>query len=249
MGTDDPEVEASQAQDSTKAENPTPESQNPNAESQGPPPPSYSSLFSVLREERECSDGVKDYAKKITSKCFNKVFGVVFIVIMVIVMVILGLALPIAEIVIGAKYVHDCPAEKYLPIYLIVSGVFIALCSFCGGGTTAARSSDDDDDSLPIGVCCNSINGVFLLAWLIAGTVWVTRMVNCEDKVTPNCFSTNDYFADYDASFYCPKLVYEFTYWDIMVKWILLGVVFLFGTFFCCMLGFAYYCIKSSDSE
>nr|XP_033507447.1 transmembrane protein 272-like [Epinephelus lanceolatus]XP_033507448.1 transmembrane protein 272-like [Epinephelus lanceolatus] len=42
--------------------------------------------------------------------------------ILVCVQVIMGV-MPIAQIVIGAIYQHDCPRQPYIPIYLLVMGV------------------------------------------------------------------------------------------------------------------------------
>jgi len=39
------------------------------------------------------------------------------------------------ETVVGALYLHDCPAQRYVPIYLIVAGVF----AFCSGGSDGVK--------------------------------------------------------------------------------------------------------------
>jgi len=39
------------------------------------------------------------------------------------------------ETVVGSLYLRDCPAQRYLPIYLIVAGVF----AFCSGGGDGAK--------------------------------------------------------------------------------------------------------------
>ncbi|KTG42125.1 hypothetical protein cypCar_00037015 [Cyprinus carpio] len=33
----------------------------------------------------------------------------------------IGIALPIAEVSIGAVFLYDCPKQPYIPIYLLVS--------------------------------------------------------------------------------------------------------------------------------
>ncbi|XP_067943840.1 transmembrane protein 272-like isoform X2 [Watersipora subatra] len=214
------------------------------------PPPSYDSIFGELKAQKQQSDGMVDYAKRATSKCCGKVVGVVAIVIMVIFFLALGLALPIAEIVIGSKYLYDCPAERYLTIYLIVSGVFSIISGCTSGGSKAAsrNDSDEDDSSSKKSGCCNSLVGSFLIAWLIAGTVWVTKMVECQGTDRSDCFTTN--VTESQSADYCLKLVYDFTYWDIMAKWIMLGVFVVLGTCCCCVLCCVYCCTdKSSEGD
>lgn len=40
---------------------------------------------------------------------------------------ILTLGIPICMIIFGALYLNDCPLNKWIPIYLLVGGMFIIL--------------------------------------------------------------------------------------------------------------------------
>ena len=65
------------------------------------PPPSYGSLFGELQSQKSQSAGVIDYTRKASGMCCAKVGGVVSLALGIICCIAFGLALPIAEIVIG----------------------------------------------------------------------------------------------------------------------------------------------------
>lgn len=70
----------------------------------------------------------------------------------------------------GAVHLHDCPREPYIPIYLIVLGVFgltlaLLACLPC------ARQAKDEPPN-PLSRLCtawNSLTSFFLFCWFIAG--------------------------------------------------------------------------------
>ncbi|XP_067944582.1 transmembrane protein 272-like [Watersipora subatra] len=156
--------------------------------------------------------------------------------LIVIVLLALGLALPIAEIVIGAKYLHDCPAEKYLPIYLIVLGVFSMVSGGSGGpkAVKSARDGEDDGASKTCGFICNSILLLFLFAWFICGNVWVFRMNECEGKPQADCFTKDMAFKN--STSYCEALVYDFVFYSTIVNWALVGLTFVIGAISACVI-------------
>lgn len=70
----------------------------------------------------------------------------------------------------GAVHLHDCPREPYIPVYLIVSGVFglalaVLSCLPC------ARQAKDEPANPLSRVCTawNSLTTSFLFCWFIAG--------------------------------------------------------------------------------
>ncbi|KRT79225.1 hypothetical protein AMK59_8779, partial [Oryctes borbonicus] len=84
---------------------------NPNA-----PPPSYDSLFGRVREARRTSKGVFDFFKNILIILLGAVGCTVILGVTIII--------PICMIVMGLIYLHDCPQGEYIPVYLLVGGIF-----------------------------------------------------------------------------------------------------------------------------
>ena len=73
------------------------------------------------------------------------------------------LIIPISMIAVGAWYFHDCALERYIPIYLVVAGVFGVLCIICFM-PIVQRSEGPEQCS-----CVGSTISIFLLVWFIAG--------------------------------------------------------------------------------
>lgn len=70
----------------------------------------------------------------------------------------------------GVVHLHDCPREHYIPIYLIVLGVFgllLVLLSFL----PCARQAKDEPTNPLSRVCTvwNTLTTFFLFCWFIAG--------------------------------------------------------------------------------
>ncbi|KAG7464634.1 hypothetical protein MATL_G00167670 [Megalops atlanticus] len=105
--------------------------------------------------------------------------------------------LHIAMIALGALHLHDCPKQPYIPIYLIVGGVFWLLvnilsfsgCSQAGEGVLGALCT-----------ACNFLLYLFLFCWFITGSVWVYTIF------PPNYESPS-------KEDYCEKTLYLFTFW------------------------------------
>jgi len=211
-------------------------------------PPSYGSLFGELQSQKSQSNGVIDYTRKATGMCCSKVAGVISIVIGLLCCIAFGLALPIAEIVIGSKFLKDCPSEHYLPIYLIVMGVFSIISGCSGGGSKAANRGEEEseDNKSTLGSCCNGLIGMFLFAWFICGNVWVFKMKECTGSVNPlntttDCtFTRNDLYSGTGG--YCYGLVYDFVLYETIAKWAVTGVLMVFGCLCCCVMCCAYCC-------
>lgn len=70
----------------------------------------------------------------------------------------------------GSVYLHDCPRQRYVPIYLIVVGTFglvLALLS-----CLPCAQEPKDGTSNPLSQVCtvwNSLTSFFLFCWFIAG--------------------------------------------------------------------------------
>ena len=77
---------------------------------------------------------------------------------------------------LGALNLDNCPAERMIPIWMIVSGSFAALQQLATlfDRVRRKKKGEDEDgeriDSAPAPIlCCNSLLGCFNLAWFIAG--------------------------------------------------------------------------------
>ncbi|TMS02142.1 hypothetical protein E3U43_007682 [Larimichthys crocea] len=82
---------------------------------------------------------------------------------------ILLCVMPIAEIAIGAVYLDDCPRQRYIPIYLIVMGVFSLVLALLSCLPCAQEPKDGSTNPLSrICATWNSLITCFLFCWFIA---------------------------------------------------------------------------------
>ncbi|XP_036452568.1 transmembrane protein 272-like [Colossoma macropomum] len=125
-------------------------------------------------------------------------------------------ALPIAQIAMGAVYLQECPKQHYIPIYLLVCGVF----STALGLLTCLPCNKDQGMDL----CCCAWNGlvsVFMFCWFISGSVWIYSIY------PPNYNST------VVGEPYCNKSLYLFAFWTTTLTYILLAGLLVAA---CCVL-------------
>ena len=70
----------------------------------------------------------------------------------------------------GSIYVHDCPAERFIPIYLIVAGSVGLVANLMGLCKKAKnRNEQEEEDEKVKGNPLDYFINCFLLAWFIAG--------------------------------------------------------------------------------
>ncbi|XP_051983701.1 transmembrane protein 272-like [Xyrauchen texanus] len=131
-----------------------------------------------------------------------------------------SVALPIAQIAIGAVYLKECPQQHFIPVYVLVCGVFgvslsLLACLPC------SRKPKDGGNSKLNRVCCdwNSLVSIFLFCWFICGNVWIYSIY------PPN------YNQTVSGVPYCNKTLYMFAFWTTTLGHILFGAVLLI---FCC---------------
>ncbi|CAN9509618.1 unnamed protein product [Ophioblennius macclurei] len=142
----------------------------------------------------------------------------------------LHLVLAIAQIAIGSVYLNDCPRNHYIPIYLIVMGVFGILCWVPGG------RQKEDEPSNPCVSIWRSLTSAFLFCWFIAGNVWIYSIYQPD-------FQRNAINPDQ----YCNKTLYLFAFWSTTAGYIILGVFLVCG---CCSLVCMLCCLRNaSDVE
>ncbi|XP_046445820.1 uncharacterized protein LOC124195453 [Daphnia pulex] len=117
---------------------------------------------------------------------------------------LLCLALPICMITIGSIFLQECPVEHYIPIYLIVAGVFSLISDY-------VRYALEGENG-----CCQC----FLFCWFIAGCVWIYG-------VNGPSFSPED-------KNYCNPLLYTFAYWIVTLPFLeLVFLALLFVVYLC----------------
>ncbi|KPP58797.1 hypothetical protein Z043_123345 [Scleropages formosus] len=131
------------------------------------------------------------------------------------------IALPIAQIAIGALYLKECPLKDYIPIYLVVWGVFSITLSLLS--CLPCTQESEGQEQRPLSSLCtawNSLVSIFLFCWFIAGNVWIYSI----------------YPPNYDGSNgapYCNKTLYLFAFWTTTLVYILVGAALVVC---CCVL-------------
>lgn len=189
---------------------PPPAYTDPGTVARDNPPPSYESLFGRVKAAKENSDN--------KFSCVKAVAGIFLGTLGCTICLGVFLAIPISMIVIGAIYLHDCPAERFIPIYLIVAGCFGLLKNLSSLGQKVKNDKDKsgDDSAEDKNTKTNPFDMIlncFLMAWFIAGNVWVYR-------------THGNWVADpITSSMYCHPTCYYFAFWMITSTYILLGAM------------------------
>jgi len=187
------------------------EAVDPNAE-----PPSYDSLFGRIRDTHKASKNVIDFLVKV----FQLLLGTICCTIACSITIVI----PVAMIVIGSVYFNDCPAEPYIPIFLIVGGAFSVFKYLIGVLSRVRRVETRSEQDPPPTHPAQSLITFFLCGWFITGCVWVYRIYWPKSEPDPN--STGMLSQDY-----CNSVVYVFSFWLITTAYIFLG---LFTSCICC---------------
>ncbi|AWO97569.1 Hypothetical protein SMAX5B_001488 [Scophthalmus maximus] len=144
--------------------------------------------------------------------------------------------IPVVQIAIGSVYLHDCPVQRLIPIYLIVSGVFGMLLAVLSCLPCAQEPKDGTSNRLSC-VCMawNSLTAFFLFCWFIAGNVWIYSIYE------PNYNQTAT-----DAGPYCNRTLYLFAFWITTLAYILLGLALFCG---CCVLFCFFLCGRADPDD
>ncbi|KAJ3585751.1 hypothetical protein NHX12_014470, partial [Muraenolepis orangiensis] len=114
-----------------------------------------------------------------------------------------------------AVYLEECPREPYIPIYLVVVGVF--------GLMLGLLSCLKDASSTPLNNICviwNSLTSLFLFCWFIAGNVWIYSIY--EPNYNQTTTATDPY---------CNKTLYLFAFWTSTLMFTLLCVLLSISCF------------------
>ncbi|XP_064481808.1 uncharacterized protein LOC135394773 [Ornithodoros turicata] len=106
-----------------------------------------------------------------------------FLLLLALVLVAVSLSM----IIIGSLYFNECPAQKNIPIYLVVAGVVLLLVFL-----SPCCHSESWESCY---ICFLGLACLFLMAWSIAGAVWVFNVERVD---------TNDPLSAH----YCNHIVY-----------------------------------------
>ncbi|KAM8882175.1 transmembrane protein 272-like [Synchiropus picturatus] len=122
-----------------------------------------------------------------------------------------------AKIAIGVMHLDECPAQPYIPIYLIVFGVFSILVSII---SVLPWTRQDCEERTALGgilLVVRNLFNTFIFAWFIAGSYWIYSI----------------YAPSYVAGsiLYCNRVLYLFAFWTTTVIYI----IFALGFVFCCI--------------
>lgn len=188
----------------------------PNYQAAGGAPPSYNSLFGELKAAKAESGGAN-------TDFFKKMIAILMGSIATTIILALFLAFPIAMIVIGALKLDDCPAEKFIPKWLLIMGCFGLLKNLLSLGQQVFNKARDNNEKHASKNPIECILDLFLFAWFIAGSVWVYRT-----------YSDVSYHKE-DGKDYCDKLLYLFSFWSLTSSYILMALSCLCCICVCCV--------------
>ncbi|WAR00921.1 TM272-like protein [Mya arenaria] len=175
------------------------------------PPPAYDSTANnappkyTSPDAKTDSDGHVDFCKKLLIILCSTIGCTILIAIV--------LAIPVTMIVMGAVHKDNCPAERMIPIYLIVGGAFgivknlSSLMQRCMN-----KDKEDGDEQNAKTNPFDSILNCFLFAWFIAGNVWIYR-------------TKDEWTSDPVAANYCDPSLYWFAFWLTTSTYILMGTM------------------------
>ncbi|XP_053716769.1 transmembrane protein 272-like [Synchiropus splendidus] len=139
-----------------------------------------------------------------------------------------------AKIALGVAHLDECPAQPYIPIYLIVFGVFSILGCYITALPWTRQNSEECTALDGILLVVRNLSNIFMPFWFIAGSHWIYSI----------------YVPSYipGSVLYCNRVLYLFAFWTTTVIYITfaLGLVFYCISFLCV---FFCACLWSSTME
>lgn len=180
-------------------------------------PPTYESLYGEFRQVED-PRGLAQFI----AKAFAVIIGTVAAAVLLALLNII----PLGMIVLGSVNLHRCPVETYIPIWLIITGVFSLLKSAINFFYRAKRHRAGQPPSAS-DVNPNPFDGLlscFLLVWFIIGSVWIYSVY---DQV--------QYSSPRDPD-YCDQLTFVFSFVFVTFGYVLLALtMFCFCCCCCCI--------------
>lgn len=130
---------------------------------------------------------------------------------------------------LGVKYLEECPREPKLPIYLLVGGCFGGLKLLMLMCEQARKLRDDDDETihndselLTMTKVAHVFLTLFLCVWFGFGNFWLFGVGIPKFKAPLH-----------EPKNWCDSVVFNFTFWQIVICYVLIAFVLVFGTSFC----------------
>ncbi|XP_005112148.2 uncharacterized protein LOC101853426 [Aplysia californica] len=185
------------------------------------PPPSYDSLYGRMKAAKRESDGTVGFLKSFLVIILSTIGFTILLAIF--------MAVPVSMIVMGSVYLDDCPAERMIPIYLIVAGAFGAAKNLFSLVQRCRKSEQErEEDQKKV----NPVEGIvncFLFGWFIAGCVFIYRTDDRSSVETdPN---------------YCDPTLYWFAFWITTAAYIIMAA----SCCCVCMVGCIAACFAKKD--
>ncbi|CAF1309081.1 unnamed protein product [Adineta ricciae] len=136
---------------------------------------------------------------------------------------------PICQLVIGVVFIHQCPIQRFIPIYLLVSSagsfiflginIFLKLVNYIAlARNTVQLVKCCISTNCAINCCAFSIKipyRLFSFIWFIAGNVWVYQVQSRVQYDHSNITET-----------YCQETLYKFSYISIIINWVLTFILY-----------------------
>ncbi|XP_035230139.1 transmembrane protein 272-like, partial [Stegodyphus dumicola] len=168
-------------------------------------PPSYQSLFGQVREARKNSSSFVEFLRKVIILLLGTIGCSIILGVTIVV--------PFSMIIVGSKYFGECPVEHFIPVYLIVGGIFGAVKNILSF-TERCRRNENEQEHI-IHRSRDSLLNCFLIAWFITGCIWTYRVYEPE-------------YEDTSSPLYCNKTLYLFAFWLVTTSFIVVGLMSMF---------------------
>ncbi|XP_045133837.1 transmembrane protein 272-like isoform X2 [Portunus trituberculatus] len=155
--------------------------------------------------------------------------------VLMTVLLIITIAVPVLMVIIGVQYLHECPLEPNIPIYLLVGGCFGTmkmLWLVCQQIRSRRYERIDDafaEDSLDEIFTSTSYRAtdvaltIFLIVWFGMGNYWVYRI-----------YPPNFLFTLFAPNDWCSKTLYLFAVAQLLFVYAVLGCLVVLIFFLAC---------------
>ncbi len=198
----------------------------------GSPPPFQQSIpLSITRPIKKAK-----FVREKPPGLFTTLSAGGFSTLAVLIYLIFLLGLPITKLVLGILYVQECPINKNIPIYMIVSGacglamiIFLLLtsaCTYCRAICIAKKSTHGFMIcTIALGRGMQGALAIFLFIWFFIGNGWVFGVRYRVQTDRPN-----------DINNYCNPTLYWFAFYVLIFTYVYAIFTFCFKFFFnfCC---------------
>jgi hypothetical protein len=182
-------------------------------------------MMARIRQSRAESRGFMSFLCQFISIIYDT-FGFTILLAVLV-------AVPVSMIVFGAMYLNDCPRQRYIPIYLLVTGCFgvarltVDILQRICSAICYEKAKKTPKCLRKLNHALNTVVGCFLMAWFIAGNVWIFSIYR-------------DFEPDHSSSSkYCARTLYYYAFWVTMATYILMAFsifCFLFTLILACIM-------------